>query len=118
MTGHVQTGLAAAELSLGMGTRLWEAEARRLRAEFLAALGASATEVEAELERALAVARGQGAKSLELRVAVSLLRHRRERGDGLRARETRELLAAIVEELPEGRETRDLREAARILTSS
>ena len=53
---------------------LWEAEARRLRAEFLVALGAPQDEIEAELERALQTARRQGARALELRAATSLLR--------------------------------------------
>lgn len=117
MTRDSRSGLAAAGRALEMGgaARVWEAETRRLRAEFLAALGAPANEVEAELGRALAVARRQGAKMLELRTLVSLLHHRMERGDGPRASEARDLLAAIVEELPEGRDTPDLREAATLL---
>ena len=55
-------GLAAADraLELGMGALLWEAEARRLRAEFLAALDAPGAEVEAELERARSRRRAPG----------------------------------------------------------
>lgn len=76
--GEAQAGLAAAEemLELGGGAQLWEAETRRLRAEFLAALGAAPQEVEAELTRALEVAQRQGARSFELRARNSLERLR------------------------------------------
>jgi DNA-binding SARP family transcriptional activator len=72
--GDARAGLAAAEraLDLGGAARIWEAELRRRRAEFLSALGAPAAEVESELARALEVARRQGARSYELRVAASL----------------------------------------------
>ena len=65
LAGQPEAGLALASEALvigrgmGRGAELWEAEIRRLRATFLAALGAPAGEVEAELERALAVARRQ-----------------------------------------------------------
>jgi len=87
--GDARTGLAAADRALAWGgaDRLWEAETRRLRAEFLAVLGGPASEVEAEFGRALQVARRQEAKMFELRTAASLLRHRMERGDGPRASE-------------------------------
>jgi hypothetical protein len=112
-----RAGLAAAERALEMGGAacVWEAEVRRLRAEFLASLGATAKDVEAEFERALAVARRQGAKMLELRVATSLLRYRTEPGNDREVSEARKFLVAIVEELPEGRDTPDLREAATLL---
>ncbi|HEX2134914.1 MAG TPA: hypothetical protein VHG30_03280, partial [Microvirga sp.] len=70
---------------------------------------------EAEFERALEVARHQGAKMFELRMAVSLLRHRMERRDGPGVSEACKLLAGIFEALPEGRDTQDLREAATLL---
>ena len=113
-----RAGLAASERALEMGgaARVWEAETRRLRAEFLAKLGASRRDVEAELERALAVARSQEARSFELRAAVSLLRHRMKHGNSARTREAYDLLFAIVDGLSEGRDTRDAREAAKILT--
>jgi DNA-binding SARP family transcriptional activator/TPR repeat protein len=112
-----QAGLVAAERALGMGgaARVWEAETHRLRAEFLAKLGAPAKDAETEFERALAVARRQGARSFELRAAVSLLRHRMERGDGPGVCEAHDLLAAIVDGLSEGRDTQDMREATTIL---
>jgi DNA-binding SARP family transcriptional activator len=78
--GDAKTGLAVADRALTMrGARLWEAEIRRLRGEFLAALGAPAAEVEAELERALAVAKRQGAQSPARRARHSLDRFRAER---------------------------------------
>jgi DNA-binding SARP family transcriptional activator/tetratricopeptide (TPR) repeat protein len=112
-----RAGFVATERALAMGgaARVWEAEARRLRAEFLAVLGAPAKDVEAELERALEIARRQGAKMFELRTAVSLLRHRMERRDGSGVSEARKLLADIFDVLPEGQDTPDLREAATLL---
>jgi hypothetical protein len=114
--GDARTGLATADWELGLGDahRIWEAETRRRRAEFLAARGAPAEEVEAELERARAVAHRQGAKSLELRAATSLLRHRLARGEPAASR-AREQLAAIVAALPERPDTPDLREAVDLL---
>jgi hypothetical protein len=57
---------------MGRGAELWEAEIRRLRATFLAALGAPADEIQAELERALTVARRQQARALEERIRETL----------------------------------------------
>jgi hypothetical protein len=46
-------GLAAADAALlGPSTLIWEAEARRLRARFLAGVGAPADEIDRELGRA------------------------------------------------------------------
>jgi hypothetical protein len=77
--GEAEAGLAAAEeaLAMGGGTELWEAEIHRLRAGFLAALGAPAQEVEAELRRAIEAARRQGARAFERRARADL--------EGLRA---------------------------------
>jgi DNA-binding SARP family transcriptional activator len=77
-TGDLHGRLAAAEHMLRRsGTaRVWESEARRTRAECLAALGAAAVEVEAELERAVDVARRQGARALEQKAAARLRVHR------------------------------------------
>jgi hypothetical protein len=50
-------GLVAADRALGLeGTRLWEAELRRLRAVFLAGSGATSTEIRFELVRAKEIA--------------------------------------------------------------
>jgi predicted ATPase/DNA-binding SARP family transcriptional activator len=119
VAGDASAGLATADQALAAGSaRLWEAEVRRLRAEFLTALGTPAAEVGAELGRALAVARRQGAKLLELRAAVSLLRHHRARGDGRAARAVQACLAAIVAALPEGGDTQEVREAVALLSST
>jgi DNA-binding SARP family transcriptional activator len=115
VAGDARAGLAAAEGAIGLDVTLWEAETRRLRAEFLAALEAPQDEIEAELERALQTARRQGARALELRAATSLLRLRQRRGDGPAARVARDALQTILDELPEGRDTQDVREATSLL---
>jgi hypothetical protein len=73
--GDAEAGLRAVDEVLGSdGSRIWEAEHRRLRAEFLAEAGALPADVEAELTRAAAVARRQGAFGLERRVELSRTR--------------------------------------------
>jgi DNA-binding SARP family transcriptional activator len=69
-----EAGLALASEALGMGrgAELWEAEIRRLRATFLAALGAPAAAVTADLKQALAVAQRQGARAFEERIRATL----------------------------------------------
>jgi tetratricopeptide (TPR) repeat protein len=117
VAGDARAGLVAVDRALEGGdhVRTWESEIRRLRAEFLARLGASRDEVEAELERALRVAGRQGAKMLELRAATSLLRHRRRGGGGPGAGRARDRLAAIVDGLPDAGSSQELREATAIL---
>ncbi len=115
VAGDARAGLAVADRAIGLDASLWEAEARRLRAEFLAALDAPQGEIEAELERALQTARRQGARTLELRAATSLLRLRQRRGDGPAVRAARDALQSILDELPEGNETQDVREATSLL---
>lgn len=67
-----EQGLAATNQALGLGcSPLWEAEIRRLRAEFLGATGGSLEEAAAELTRGMAVARDQGAAGLERRIERS-----------------------------------------------
>ena len=72
--GTAKAGVAAADeaLEMGGGAQLWEPETRRLRAEFLAALGAARQEVEAELTRALEAAERQGARAFARRARESL----------------------------------------------
>jgi hypothetical protein len=74
VAGEAEHGLALADeaLRMGHGAEVWEAEIRRLRATFLAAVGAPAAEVDAELRRAVAVARRQGARAFELRARETL----------------------------------------------
>ncbi len=98
--------------------RIWEAEIRRLRAEFLAQLGAPADEVEAELDRALRVARRQGAKMLQLRIAATSLRRRLNNGNGPDACSMRDLLVRLVQELPEAYDSPEVREAEALLARS
>jgi hypothetical protein len=74
LAGEPEAGLGLADeaLGVGRGAELWEAEIRRLRATFLASLGAPAEEIAAELEHALAVARRQGARAFEERIRETL----------------------------------------------
>jgi hypothetical protein len=97
VSGDARAGLSAADRMLGehRGVRLWESEAHRQRAGFLAALGAPAAEVEAELALALDVARAQGAKLFERRALDSLTRHYLAHGDERAADEAREQLARL-----------------------
>lgn len=115
-----RAGLAVADRALAMGgaARIWEAEVRRRRAEFLAALGAPAAEVEAELRRALGVARRQGARMLELRAASSLLDHRLHRAAPAAAGEARDLVRVLLAALPEAADTLEARKAAAALAAS
>jgi tetratricopeptide (TPR) repeat protein len=100
--GDARAGLAVADRVLAAtdNVRTWEAEARRLRGEFLADLGAPGDEVEAELERAAATARRQGARMLELRATTSLLRHRLDHHAGGPPGHARDALAALVAAVP------------------
>jgi hypothetical protein len=119
-TADAAAGLGTAEHALQAvtGVRLWEAETRRMRAEFLADLSGPSDEVDAELERALELAGAQGSRTLELRAAGSLLRRRLERGDERGSEEARGRLAAVLEALPEPTETPDRREAEAVLRST
>ena len=75
LVGDPEPGLAVADEALRVdGSRIWEAETRRIRAEFLASLGDDQGDVEAELARAAEAARRQGAAGLERRIAVSRAR--------------------------------------------
>jgi hypothetical protein len=116
VAGDARAGLAAAEGAIGLDITLWEAEARRLRAEFLAALDAPQDEIEAELERALQTAHRQGARALELRAATSLLRFRQRCGDGQAIAAAHNALRTILDELPEGSDSQDVREATSLLS--
>jgi tetratricopeptide (TPR) repeat protein len=117
--GDAQIGLVVVDRALGLGdhVRTWESECRRLRGEFLAAVGAPADQIEEELRQALAVARRQGATMLELRAATSLLRHC-VGGEPERVSQARVALAAVVDRLPEPTQTPELREASQLLARS
>jgi DNA-binding SARP family transcriptional activator len=116
LTGDARAGLLAVDRALGLGdsVRTWESEARRLRGEFLAAVGAAGDQVEDELRQALRIARGQGARMLELRAATSLLRHHLG-ADRRRAGRSRALLAALVDTVPATAQTPELRAATALL---
>jgi hypothetical protein len=112
--GDAKSGLATADRSLafGDGVTTWESETRRLRAEFLATLGAPPAEIAAELDRALVVARRQHARLFELRATTSMLRL--AYGD---AAEVRDRLAQMVAEMGDARGTPDWQDAVDLLGS-
>ena len=76
--GEADAGVAAADeaLAIGGGAQLWEAEIRRLRANFLQPVAGGLEEVEAELVRAIEVAQRQGARPFERRARGDLDRLR------------------------------------------
>lgn len=115
VAGDARVGLNVTKRALAMKASLWEPEVRRLRAEFLTALDAPREEIEGELARALETARRQQARSLELRIAASLVRLRQQRGDGPALHVAHAALRAILAAMPEGRDTRDVQEAASLL---
>jgi predicted ATPase len=91
---------------------MWETELARIEGDLRRALGNSPPEVEALFQVALAVARRQSAKSFELRAAMSLARLWRDQGGGA---EARGLLAPTYGWFTEGIDTRDLKEAEKLL---
>ncbi|MDX9828928.1 MAG: BTAD domain-containing putative transcriptional regulator [Anaerolineae bacterium] len=98
------------------GVRLMEAEAWRMRGQFLRAQAADApaslSAAEACLRRALELAREQQARWLELRAAADLARLWQAQG---RRGEARELLAPIYAWFVEGFDTADLVDAGTLL---
>jgi predicted ATPase len=72
----------------------------------------NAAKAEVYLERALAVARRQPAKSWGLRAAMSMARLWRDQG---KPQQGRELLAPVYGWFTEGFDTRDLKEAKKLL---
>jgi DNA-binding SARP family transcriptional activator len=70
IAGDPETGLQATDVLLAGTTRVWAAEALRLRAVFRAELGHD--DAGDDLERALDVARAQGARALEHRIRGTL----------------------------------------------
>jgi DNA-binding SARP family transcriptional activator/tetratricopeptide (TPR) repeat protein len=71
---QARTGLTAVDRALktSRGLELWTAEIHRLRAEFLAMLGAPRADVRTEIEHALRVARNQRATLFESRALADL----------------------------------------------
>jgi predicted ATPase len=113
--GRVYEGLALLTEALALvektGERYYEAEIRRLKAEFMQWQG-HLSEAEAGFGDAIEVARRQGAKSLQLRATVSLCRLWQSQG---RYEDTRLLLADIYEWFIEGFDTPDLVDARSLL---
>jgi predicted ATPase len=101
------------ELVQRTGTRIFEAEMRRLKGELLM-MGDQSTVVEAArcFSDAFEVARRQGAKLLELRATMSLARLLTKQG---RRDEARRMLAEIYHWFTEGFDTVDLKEAKELL---
>jgi class 3 adenylate cyclase/tetratricopeptide (TPR) repeat protein len=87
------------------------AEVLRLRAWILILRG-EPDQAEATLRKAIAVARDQQAKSWELRAATTLARLLDSRGAGA---EALAVLAPVHDWFTEGRDTKDLKEAAQLL---
>jgi predicted ATPase len=93
--------------------RWCDAEVNRIAGEItLGAPERDAAKAEEYFERALAIARAQQAKSWELRAAMSLARLWRGQG---KAPQARELLAPIYGWFTEGFDTRDLKDAKKLL---
>ena len=114
--GEVEEALRVLDEALAFvdrtGERFHEAELWRLRAEALGRLGAGDEEISAALHRALASARHCNARSLELRAAMALARTRQGREGSAEALAE---LAQVHEGFSEGKETRDLLDAAALL---
>ena len=92
---------------------IWEEQVYRTAGEIsLISPEPDAAKAEAYFERALAVAHAQQAKSWELRAAMSLARLWRDQG---KAQQARELLAPVYGWFSEGFDTRDLKDAKRLL---
>jgi predicted ATPase len=93
--------------------RWCDAEINRVAGEIaLKSPEAGPPKAEEYFDRALVVARQQQAKSWELRAAMSLANLWRERG---KVQQARELLAPVYGWFTEGFDTRDLKEAKRLL---
>jgi hypothetical protein len=110
--GDAAAGLAVTDeaLAAGDGVATWAAELRRMRAEFLAALGAPSAQISLELDRALAIADRQDAALFTLRATASALRL--GLGDPARARDR---LAAILAVLDTAHTTSDWADAAALV---
>jgi predicted ATPase/class 3 adenylate cyclase len=91
---------------------MWEAEVLRLEGELLRLEGAADAAVERCFLESIGTAGRQGAKSFELRAAMGLAGHWRDRG---RRSEAREALAPVLAWFTEGLDTADLRQARQLL---
>jgi predicted ATPase len=115
--GRPRDGLEAVseglELVRRTGSRVFEAEMRRLKGELIL-MGDKSTEAEAArcFGDAIKVARRQSAKSLELRATMSLARLLTKQG---RRSEARTMLSEIYNWFTEGFDTADLKDAKALL---
>lgn len=113
--GQTTEGLDVVERALEImdrtDERWWEADLHRLRGELLLATGNRA-DAESCFLQAIDIARNRRARSLELRATSSLARLLRDQD---RAAEARTMLVAVYDRFTEGRDTRDLAEAAALL---
>ena len=108
----ITRGLAIAERD---GVLWYKAELHRVKGATLRReADGDPREAEAEFETALEIARDQGAKTLELRATNALAELWRDQG---RSDEDRVLLEPIYEWFTEGRDSRDLQQAKRLLES-
>jgi predicted ATPase len=97
------------------GVRWYEAELHRVKGVILRHdAGGDAEAAETSIHRALELAREQGAKLLELRAAISLAALWQTQN---RSAEARALLEPAYGWFTEGRDSRDLRQAKRLLES-
>ncbi len=114
--GRVREGLDAADegidLAEGSGTRVLEAETRRIKGELLLKSDGAAAEAAQCFRDAIDVARKQSAKLFELRATVSLARLLASQG---RRDEARTILADIYNWFTEGFDTADLIDAKTLL---
>jgi predicted ATPase len=91
----------------------WDPEVNRIAGEIaLMQPKPDAWKAEEYFERSLTVARQQQAKSWELRAAMNLARLWRDQG---KVRQARELLAPVYGWFREGFDTRDLKDAKKLL---
>ena len=114
--GHSDTALQIIEeallISEETGERWAIAEVLRIKAGLLLATGRPTEEVEALLVNSLQIARHQQARSWELRTACDLARLWQHQGRGA---EALQLVQTICDQLTEGFDTADLRDAKALL---
>jgi predicted ATPase len=116
LTGDLKSAFALIEESVarieGGEERSHYAEVLRLKGWILILRG-EPEQAAATLRKAITVARDQGAKSWELRAATTLARLLASNGDSA---EALAVLAPVHDWFTEGHDSRDLKEAARLLT--
>jgi predicted ATPase len=120
-TGQIREGLRVIDEALvasaHYGERFYEAELYRLKGECLLRMGEGEKPPPSSpqecFEKAITIAREQGAKSWELRAATSLARLWQQQNN---VDEARQLLEEIYNWFTEGFDTKDLQDAAALLS--